>query len=741
MDRDMMRLLFFATALFFHWRWQLITRSILIGSLLTGLGFFALQCGSETPADYPYICENGIAANGFSLEENSEKCTFCRRGYELVDEICQERESNPGEDESEDTNPTGDEPEDTNPEENEPEESYPYLCENGEAADGFSALADSQKCASCDSNYILYGELCELDGDGDRIADRDDSFPADACAFKDSDDDGYADEVYIPREVNSPAACQTASTLNTDIDDDNNGLIEIASLTDLENIRYNLAGSSFDDEAADTGTDPLTGMVADTGDRSGSPTEATDNCDTNVGNTLNPAYLCGYELKNSINMEGSAAPWTPIGYDAADGSNSAFTAIFEGNGYTLFNLYIRAVEETPIDLPDHLGLFADLNGATVRNVIINTMDIQAMFSAGSKPTTGDENNIGALAAIAQGSVLIQNVVMQDADEEIDLQGATTDDNQYIGGLVGEKRNGTITASQAEGTISGDAGDSDQVGGLVGLQSGGKIVASWASGNIYGGGGNTDYIGGLLGRQSGGSTVASWATADVSSGGGFTDRSGGLIGWLTGGKIVASWASGRVSGGGGLTDYVGGLAGQQGANSQIVSSWASGDVEGGEGGIDYVGGLVGRQSGGDVIASWSSSNVDGGGGDTDNAGALIGYQRSGSFVIASYGFGAFSGETINTIGGDGSSSSPWPLGITGLTDLTASNTPDSWSADVWDFGSGTERPALKYVDDYTFDNGGTDSDFDDDTHSYSCSAASFLSIEVSCGITFLPGQDR
>ena len=72
----------------------------------------------------------------------------------------------------------------------------------------------------------------------------------------------------------------------TDIDDDDDGLIEIWTLEQLHNIRYNLAGTSYDDEEADTGTD------ADTGVTTGAPTAATTDCTT----ATNSVYLCGYEL-------------------------------------------------------------------------------------------------------------------------------------------------------------------------------------------------------------------------------------------------------------------------------------------------------------------------------------------------------------------------------------------------------------------------------------------------------------
>ena len=108
-------------------------------------------------------------------------------------------------------------------------------------------------------------------------------------------------------------------TLNaTDVDDDNNGLIEIRFLEDLDFVRYNLAGTSYDDEAADGG--------ANDGSTMGAPSEATANCETRTGGTeAEPTFLCGYELARSLNFSDTAAT-ANTSYRDADTNRMGWTA-------------------------------------------------------------------------------------------------------------------------------------------------------------------------------------------------------------------------------------------------------------------------------------------------------------------------------------------------------------------------------------------------------------------------------
>ena len=243
------------------------------------------------------------------------------------------------------------------------------------------------------------------------------------------------------------------------------------------------------------------------------------------------------------------------------------------------------------------------------------------------------------------------------------------------------------------------------GGLVGYQNGGTITSSYATGHTYGDVGIFASVGGLVGVQG------------------------------SSGTITSSYATGDLDGGTGDNGFVGGLVGDQGGT--ITSSYATGNPNGGTGDNNYVGGLVGFQSSSSITSSYATGNPDGGEGTGDHVGRLVGDQSSGS-LPSSYGFGTpINGETSNTLGAP-------PSGVASASALTQSNSGDSdskrWSADAWDFGTSSQAPALKYVDDYVL--GDHDSDAStDETYAYTCTPkTAFLPpVGISCGTTLLPRQ--
>ena len=157
------------------------------------------------------------------------------------------------------------------------------------------------------------------------------------------------------------------------------------------------------------------------------------------------------------------AGWEPIGScnedtddtdtdRCGDADDTPFAAMFEGNGYTISNLYTRGTGA--------VGLFGSIDAdAEIRNVgLINN------------------NSYGGAG------------------------------NDIVGGLVGFN-SGEIIASYATGSADGGAGNADNVGGLVGFSSG-EIIASYATGRRWRR--CADNVGGLVGRNIG-EIIASYAT--------------------------------------------------------------------------------------------------------------------------------------------------------------------------------------------------------------------------------------
>ena len=161
-----------------------------------------------------------------------------------------------------------------------------------------------------------------------------------------------------------------------DIDDDNDGLIEIHNLDMLDNIRNNLAGTTYDDEELDSGGD------ADTGSIIGAPTDETAPgymCTDAATNNL-----CGYELMQNLDFATAAhyasevvnIAWRPTtgippvlstpevatnagfnGFGPRILNTGGFSAIFEGNGHSINNFYSRNTTGNG----NHMGLFRFIN--------------------------------------------------------------------------------------------------------------------------------------------------------------------------------------------------------------------------------------------------------------------------------------------------------------------------------------------------------------------------------------------
>jgi hypothetical protein len=181
----------------------------------------------------------------------------------------------------------------------------------------------------------------------------------------------------------------------------------------------------------------------------------------------------------------------------------------------------------------------------------------------------------------------------------------------VGGLVGVNA-GTVTASNATGTVTGNA----SVGGLVGVNAG-TVTASNATGTVTG----NASVGGLVGVNAG-TVTASNATGTVTG----NASVGGLVG-VNAGTVTASNATADVDAGGATN--VGGLVGN---NSAIIrETYATSATNG----SDNVGGLVGRNSDGLVTDSYAVGAVNG----SANVGGLVGYNTgSGAMINRSYAAG-------------------------------------------------------------------------------------------------------
>ena len=218
-------------------------------------------------------------------------------------------------------------------------------------------------------------------------------------------------------------------------------------------------------------------------------------------------------------------------YNIIGRGSGYYTGVFDGDGYTVFNLAINQPNM------DRVGLFGVIQKAEIKNIGLENIDV-----------------IG---------------------------------HSRVGGLVGDNRRGTLRGCSTAGTVSGTSTEWVYCGGLAGnsdvLQQG-VIIDCHSSCDIIT---NGKGVGCLIGIHWGGRIANCYATGSV-TGYGYV---GGLVGSIqtisvypSKGVIENSFSTGNVSG----HDRVGGFAGECGS-AIIRNCYATGSVTGVDQGI---GGLVG-----------------------------------------------------------------------------------------------------------------------------------------------------
>ena len=303
----------------------------------------------------------------------------------------------------------------------------------------------------------------------------------------------------------------------SDIDQDNDGLIEICDIEGLDEMRHQLDGTGY-----------MTSF---------SRTKITEGC---------PSTGCtGYELARSLDfMDGNSyriptnktryivttgtdVGWQPIG----DFSSMPFSATFDGNGHTISNLMINRTSTR------FVGLFGyTRTTAKIKNLSLLDVDISGL------------SRVGSLVGRNDGTITNSYAI------------GTVSGRFETGGLVGLNQGGSITNSHAMGAVSGHF----DIGGLVGQNDNGSITHSYATAEVKG---STNRVGGLAGRNTNGTIMSGYATGSVEG----KEDVGGLAGSNNNGSIMNSYATGDVSGLSNVSNLVGSNSGP------IINSYATGNV--------------------------------------------------------------------------------------------------------------------------------------------------------------------
>ena len=261
-----------------------------------------------------------------------------------------------------------------------------------------------------------------------------------------------------------------------DYDPNNNGLIDIANLAALNAIRYDLDGdgdpsdiaaylSGFPGPVTGMGCPPVTGCT-------GYELTADLDFDENNDGEITAADATWWD---------GGAGWDPIGTSA-----NAYTAIFDGGGHTISNLFISR----PGGAAGRIGLFAHIGGsnAVVHSVGLINPDVTHTADAGAL--------VGTLAGIVQTGAKVYS------SYAIGGSVSSSISSNELGGLIGriDDTGTSVIACYVLGTtVAGTAGSNNSVGGLVGGVIGNaRLTGSYAVGSVSAV--SSTNVGGVVGQR-------------------------------------------------------------------------------------------------------------------------------------------------------------------------------------------------------------------------------------------------
>ena len=474
-------------------------------------------------------------------------------------------------------------------------------------------------------------------------------------------DSGGEYTIEVSRENILFGGCDTS-----DIDRDDDGLIEICSPVGLDAIRYQLDGSGYKADA----NLPI----------------VTDGCNYN-----NTGRCRGYELGQDLDLS-VEMNWQPIG-----SRDAGFAAIFNGNNHTISNLSITTTSTS-------VGLFAyTAENSTITNVGLLSVNVSGGEHVGSLVGTNSgaisnsyaRGAVSATGSNAGGFIGTNNGAISSSYAESEVTGGT-EGGRNTGGFIGTN-SGTISDSYAIGdvTVATTQTTIQGVGGFIGLNSG-AVRNSYATGDVTVATTQTTIqgVGGFIGfiqQQNSSDIINSYATGDVTVAG--MGIAGGFIGYIdeqNSGDIRNSYATGDVTVGSG--GRAGGFIGDIGQSSSgtIRNTYASGDVSGGA----EVGGFIGfiqRSGNGEISNSYSRGRVSGSGDVGGFIGVFdVGDKTTAEYVIASYWDTERSGTT-NSAGGTPQTTAALQGSVIGMAGIYA-----AWSPNDWDSGTRFDYPIVRFT---------------------------------------------
>ena len=245
-------------------------------------------------------------------------------------------------------------------------------------------------------------------------------------------------------------------------DHDGDGLIEIYTDEMLNNMRHNLAGTSYKTSANNAGN--VVGCPASGGCNGYELTAHIDLLsllDTNRSRSIDTKDETVGTKTHEVIDTGRDTSWVPIG-----NASAPFTSTFEGNNHTIANLWVNIASSTN-DV--YAGLFGVTGGTVViRNIGVVSGSIHTSTSSSTTQVAGVAESGGLVGRSLGPSLMIKNCSFSGSGGISSSSSATGHSNS--GGLVSANLgNLTITNCSFSGStgISTVTNSISSVGGLVG----------------------------------------------------------------------------------------------------------------------------------------------------------------------------------------------------------------------------------------------------------------------------------
>ncbi len=346
---------------------------------------------------------------------------------------------------------------------------------------------------------------------------------------------------------------------------------------------------------------------------------------------LNIVDLDGnYILMNDIDCSGE--DFSPIG-----SSDTPFTGVFNGNGFSLSNLNLVAVN-------DYTAMFAACSGATIKNLIIEnaTADVLSETNANSY--------VACIAAYISDQTQINNCYVS-GNLTSDATGIS-----YVGGVAAYVDASNISNCSSFVNANGISRENgiSEIGGVAGIIIGDSQVLSSSFDGSVTGNATTVNAGGIVGSSKRGTVnnaplpeiINCVNNADLTisiTRGTVSVNLGAIIGDAQNTYIAYCTNNGDITSTATLGAYAGGIAAQHARNT-IEMSVNHGNISASSTAYDAMsGGIVASATYGYYIDSYNTGDIYVSGVTSAMSGGIVGQSKYSNNYNSCYSVGAITSE--------------------------------------------------------------------------------------------------